>query len=624
MVIFLLTLLGLTFAIAYYWPISLRLSGCLSLILLALFTYLLTEGLSWIDAIGRRGIWVAWGTLATGIWTWIIWHRAIPWKRIEQAWKHIPSYMGWVALIFVLTGLSGWLYAPNTVDSMVYHLPRMVYWLQHGNLDYFAVQTDRMLYQPPLAEFMMLSLRVMDDTVQTAFFVQWIFGLGCVFAVGLIAEHLGANREAIWSSMFLAGVLPILIVQLSSTKNDVVLAFFVLMSFYFLWVLGKTMSRSTAIWVGITMALAVLTKGTSYVLLFPMGLFWVVQKIRWGLQHPFQWGRLIGEGSIIGLIMVFLCGGFFYRNYSVAGSPLGITQDLFFVYNNEVHQISTFLSVLIKNLSLHFTIPVISSAVESGVIWMHEKILSVDVHDTAISFSRYQLPELGLTEDTAGNFLHFLIWLPALWWVWKNRHWNLLWLTLLGLSSFLLFCFQVKWQPWHSRLHMPLFFLFCVPLGGWMAEWKWRRYGRLGLAMVGILYAVFCFFRPLVVLPPLTSSVDWRATRMAQYYTVNPTKAAAMQEIVSAIQANNWKNIGIRGGDPFGNNEQYPLMEALEEQVDFFPILVTNLSARLEKTPPPVDAILFFTKSPPPTLFYQKVYRQHTFLGEEFYLYSPE
>jgi hypothetical protein len=68
-------------------------------------------------------------------------------------------------------------------------------------------------------------------------------------------------------------------------------------------------------------------------------------------------------------------------------------------------------------------------------------------------------------------------------------------LGLLPLASFLLFCWFVKWQPWHSRLHLPLFCLASPIIAVVLSELK---KGRLYSFVLGCLVG-------LAILPSLDS-----------------------------------------------------------------------------------------------------------------------
>ena len=54
-----------------------------------------------------------------------------------------------LALFFFIIFYSGLIYPPNNYDSLTYHLPRFLYWIQSENLDFFATNNLRQLFSGP-------------------------------------------------------------------------------------------------------------------------------------------------------------------------------------------------------------------------------------------------------------------------------------------------------------------------------------------------------------------------------------------------------------------------------------------------------------------------------------------
>ncbi|MFN3489022.1 MAG: ArnT family glycosyltransferase [Emticicia sp.] len=528
-----------------------------------------------------------------------------------------------ITVIFALTFLSGLLYAPNTIDSTVYHLTRIEFWLQHRNINYFATQTDRMLYQPPLAEYMILQFRVFQDSDIFSFIIQWLFSIGSCVAVSLLAEVAGTNKKTQYLSFFIAGTIPMVILQSSSTQNDVVVSFFILMTAYFMLKNLKENQSLTIILSGVSIGQAILTKGTAYVFLFPICMYWGIMKLVKIYKKELKFLPQLAYLALLFVPFLAICGSFYYRNYVLIGSPLGVSKELFYVYNNQSHSLPSFLSVIFRNISLHFSVPGVHLMAEKFIYFLHNNILHLSVNDPATSFTLFDLPMLGMTEDNAGNFLHILLFVPALIVVFKSNNSTLKVIVAFGLISFLLFSFQIKWQIWHSRLHIPIFLLMSIPLAYYLVEVKFSKIIVGIFALSGVFFAVFCFNRPIIKFSPLTTQTYFTQPRISQFYHMEEQKGKDMQEVIAFLQNNNYKNIAVKSEEKYGNNILYPIMFELRNQAKFYPIQMDNKTKALDKPVGNYDAILFFTFTPPDILKVDKNYKKMTINAENLYIFAP-
>jgi hypothetical protein len=269
---------------------------------------------------------------------------------------------------------------------------------------------------------------------------------------------------------------------------------------------------------------------------------------------------------------------FYARNLVFFGSPYGPTWG---VPNDKV-SVAGVTSVAIRNIALHSQTPLSGVAFDAfnsgalGILRMFHEVLGVPVDDLRFSMLKanaFQAKRV-FHEDYTGNPLHlvlFLAFLPivlvevfrtssgfreARRRVIARRAGPLMGSVVVGfvaLSGYL------KWQPWGSRMDLPLFVLACIPLGCVVAGL--RRTVR-GILLTGFLsYALTAVFlnasRP--VSPPLsTLPFD----RRAAYFANRRDLLKPYMEISRTIKAVGCHEVGYRiGSDPF----EYPFWVLLAE-----------------------------------------------------------
>jgi hypothetical protein len=217
----------------------------------------------------------------------------------------------------------------------------------------------------------------------------------------------------------------------------------------------------------------------------------------------------------------------------------------------DAYGIPILISSIVKNASLHMVIPldfISSEALEKAVQKIHE-ILGVDINDPRNTLgSNFNLQALVPTfEDTAGNPVHLGLLLLAAMVCLSSRNlrtnkYLVSYLTTI-LCSFLLFCLLLKWQMWHSRLHLPIFVLIS-PFIGIVISSKYHKsianVIMIILLQTSLVYVLLNDFRPL-----LGEQNIFNTNRIDQY--LRPVRNEKNNYINAAkfVSQTECKNIGL-------------------------------------------------------------------------------
>jgi hypothetical protein len=243
----------------------------------------------------------------------------------RESYRSCDKYLKVMLVITILGGLTTFMLAvlvpPNNNDSMAYHLVRVGVYMQQGSLEAFPTADLRQTSWPANAEILALWQMVLLLNDRTVGLVQWLAWCGCILAVFIIARHLNFSFRAALFAALAFGSFPEIVLQSTSTQNDLIAVFFLLCSFvFFVEVPGGRLRFSELVLPALGLGLAIGTKPIT-ALMFPgLGIyaFTIWKKMKW-LTLP----RIAVLIAII-LICAFLWGSYFYiQNTQIYGTPSG-------------------------------------------------------------------------------------------------------------------------------------------------------------------------------------------------------------------------------------------------------------------------------------------------------------
>jgi hypothetical protein len=251
-------------------------------------------------------------------------------------------------------------------------------------------------------------------------------------------------------------------------------------------------------------------------------------------------------------------------------------------YRNEMFTLSSVISNVIRNVSLHVGTPssAVNTLLEKSVYRLHNFIgLSPNDSRTTWTGTEFHIPKFSLDEGSSGNPIHLiLIVLSSFLFAWRpHQNWYASRYQLSLLSAFLLFSFYLKWMPWHSRLHLPLFVLFSPFIGLVISREKNHRRINILMALLIMGASPWLFYNP--ARPMLGRNNVFITERAEQYFgqyraLAEPYKGAV--QILSALQCS---EIGLFIG---GDSWEYPLWVLMpiqsSERSRFEHVNVTNVS----------------------------------------------
>jgi len=583
-----------------------RSSVLLSALIWGTLLTFITESLSAFKLLTFGGLAVLWGltNLILGLIYWQLTKQkkqTLDRKENQKIPIFLTLLLSALCSLVAAVGLIAILAAPNNWDSMTYHLVRVGHWIENRTVEHYPTHYLPQLYLMPWSEYVIAHFQILSGGDRFANLVQWLSMVGSIIGVSLITKELGADiRGQIFAAVFCA-TIPMGILQASSTQSDYVVTFWlVCLVYYILQAVKAPINNRLGILIGISLGLAMLTKGTAYLYAFPF-LIWLLL----GSIKQVYWKKLGKPFLIIAFLALFLNLGYYTRNFQLFGSPLGSTQGFEatddpqgFKYTNDAVSVPILISNVVRNMAIHAdivrnlglqrVIPPTTGATEKVIQIIH-KILGVDINDPRTTrHGPFQVPGLSTNEDTAGNPLHFfliLLLIPLLF-GWKRLRENryLLIFTLSAIAAFFLFCFQLKWQPYHSRLHLSLFVLLAAFVGSVLDQIPPRKIANSVAVILIITSLNWVLYNKM---RPLLGDVNvFNQSRIEQYFIERSYLLKPYSKMTNFISNQGCANVGLLLEDHW----EYPIwmmwQQTNHNPVNFEHINVKNISRLTENLPP--------------------------------------
>ncbi len=130
-----------------------------------------------------------------------------------------------IAAVVIMVGIESFLVVPNNWDSMTYHLPRIMHWVQNRSVSYYFTSEYRQNCSPAFAEYILMHVYLLSFSKDTYFnllqFFSYIFTLtGIYFA----CERIIKRRIFRLFAVLLFACAPIAMAEATTTQVDLVSA----------------------------------------------------------------------------------------------------------------------------------------------------------------------------------------------------------------------------------------------------------------------------------------------------------------------------------------------------------------------------------------------------------------
>ena len=496
---------------------------------------LITEGLSLGGRLTPGWLGASW-VLAGAVGVWAFRRQRVD-PRLPGPVGSIPRGARWViGAILTLTGAIALLSPPNTWDSMTYHMPRVAHWSQAGSVANYPTHVLRQLWLGPGAEFAITHLYLLAGGDRLANLVQWLAFVASVLGSAIVAAELGGGPRARALAALACATLPMAIAQASSTQNDLVASFWMLSLGYGVLRFRASPSVATAALVGVSTGLAGLTKLPVGFVAVPWLLVFAASAWRLGRR------RAVWCIGVAALSAVALNLGHVSRTVPLLspGGPSPVASDdvmppVWTLYVNTTADPRALASNVLRNAALHAVTPSdrVNAWLETAILAAH-RAMRFDPNDSRTSlglgYPTFGVGPFRIHEDFVGNPLHLMAALVAGVVVWRRREAFgtpvRLW-ALMSAAGAIAFCAALKWQPWNSRLHLPLFVL-ASPLIGVVLE-RHRRLAvacAIGLCALALPSLAVTWPRPLVG-PDSVITMPRAAQRFRNHPGLQPVYEAA-------------------------------------------------------------------------------------------------
>ena len=479
--------------------------------------------------------------------------------------------------LFVVVGLTALLSPPNTGDVLFYHMPRVVMWISHQSVAFYPTLTYEQLIYAPWAEYAMLHLDLLFGGDRLVNLVQWFAYIGTCTVASLIANCLGTTRRGQLLTAVACGTLPVVLLQASGAKNDLVVSFWIASAVYFLLKFGKAPTWMNLSGFGAASGLAIFTKGTAYPFLPPL------VAAGWIIATPSARRRFLVGLPLVILFVLAINGPLFLKNYEMTGFPTGVgskDQGELLDFANRNHSVSGIAANVVRNLSVQINLPGALNAKFQRFVTRIIRLMGQDPNDPKsmklihVMGMQFQTNAFSAREDMAGAPIHLLLFafalvVLALYW---REHTDAVWYAFGVIGAFVLFCALLRWERWNVRYQMPVVVLGCVIIG-LVIDSYFSRWSTAVAALLLVAAAPFALRNELRPLLPIKISMrkpimSWTQDSILTQTRTNLYFADLRRDLelpyvsaAKAIQADKCRNVGV---DVSFEDVDYPLYALLD------------------------------------------------------------
>ena len=156
--------------------------------------------------------------------------------------------------------------APNNNDSLAMHVPRVLFWLQHGNFLPWETLRLPQIFYPINAQLPLLWTVLFSHSWNYLGFPQFFSQIVAALAIAGIAGFMGIKKNGQVFAGLIFLTYPIIAAQSTTAQNDLVIGTLTAICLYFFFLFLKEPKNIHLILSGMALALAAGTKPTSYFL----------------------------------------------------------------------------------------------------------------------------------------------------------------------------------------------------------------------------------------------------------------------------------------------------------------------------------------------------------------------
>jgi 4-amino-4-deoxy-L-arabinose transferase-like glycosyltransferase len=245
------------------------------------------------------------------------------WAAVKR-WPELVLLSLGVGLAFVFNAVLIWIVPPNNNDSLATHMARIGYWMQHGS--FFPWPTYRVwqITYPVNMQLQILWTVLFLGNDRIVEITQWLGALAGIVAVYGLARLLGASRAQAWFAGLIWATFPEIILEATSTQNDLVAGTLFAAMFYLLFLGLAKKNMGSLVLSGMALALGIGTKQTLFFLIPGLGLaVLLVLGLSGRAERKQTWRHGLIWGSSAAAAFLLLGVYMFVVNQVSFGHPMG-------------------------------------------------------------------------------------------------------------------------------------------------------------------------------------------------------------------------------------------------------------------------------------------------------------